>query len=77
LFFLMAVLAVGSCKPQKRVIKSPTHYDFSGVQTVKLDLKLKEISGLIWDPVRDEFLAHYDEAGKLFVLDKSTNDIPA
>jgi hypothetical protein len=73
LFFTVAVSVVGSCKPQKRVIKSPPHYNFSEVQEVKLDLKLREISGLVWDPVRDEFLAHYDEAGKLFVLDKATN----
>jgi hypothetical protein len=45
------------------------------VQTHKLDLKLMEISGLAWDRERDEFLAHYDEAGKLFILDKETKAI--
>jgi SdiA-regulated len=66
-------LASFSCKtPKARIIKSPPHYNFSQAQTIKLDLKLKEISGLAWDGEKDEFLAHYDESGKLFILDKST-----
>jgi SdiA-regulated len=66
-------LAFTSCKtPKARIIKSPPHYNFAEAQTIKLDLKLKEISGLAWDGDKDEFLAHYDESGKLFVLDKST-----
>lgn len=43
--------------------------------TIKLDLTLKEISGLAWDPTRNEFLAHNDESGKLFVLDKETKAV--
>lgn len=58
-----------------KIIKSPPHYNFSEVQTHKLDLKLKEISGLAWDRDRDEFLAHYDESGKLFLLDRETKAI--
>jgi SdiA-regulated len=66
-------LACFSCKtPKARVIKSPPHYNFSQAQTIKLDLKLKEISGIAWDGDKDEFLAHHDESGKLFILDKST-----
>ncbi len=62
-----------SCKtPKARIIKSPPNYNFSQAQPIKLDLRLKEISGLAWDGIKDEFLAHYDESGKLFVLDKST-----
>jgi uncharacterized protein YjiK len=75
LIFLATVISTACKQPKTRVIKSPPHYDFSKVQTVKLDLKLKEISGLAWDGERDEFLAHYDEAGKLYILDKSTNAI--
>lgn len=72
---VLLLLLLAGCKQKKRLIKSPSHYSFKEVKSIKLDLKLKEISGLTWDNKRDEFLAHYDEAGKLYVLDKSTNDI--
>jgi uncharacterized protein YjiK len=72
---LLAVLFIAGCKAKKKIIKSPPHYNFAEVQIHKLDLKLKEISGLAWDRERDEFLAHYDEAGKLFFLDKETKAI--
>lgn len=72
---LLLVLVNTACKQKKRFIKSPPHYNFSEVLTNKLDIRLKEISGLAWDSERDEFLAHYDEAGKLFRLDKETKDI--
>jgi uncharacterized protein YjiK len=77
LFAIVMIAAlISGCKGRKpKIIKSPSHYNFSEVQTIKLDLRLKEISGIAWDGDRDEFLAHYDEAGKLFVLDKSTNAI--
>ncbi|MFM2338575.1 MAG: hypothetical protein RL115_1768 [Bacteroidota bacterium] len=75
IFILLLVLSIG-CKAKKaRTIQSPPHYSFAEVQTIKLDLKLKEISGIAWDADKDEFLAHYDESGKLFVLDKSTLQI--
>lgn len=74
---LLAVLLFLGCKAKVRVIKSPPHYSFKEAQTTKLDIKLKEISGLVWDNKRDEFLAHYDEAGKIYILDKSTNAIVA
>lgn len=73
--FMAVILSAGGCRQKKRTIVSPPHYKFSEVQSVKLDLKLKEISGLAWDGDRDEFLAHYDEAGKLYILDKATNAI--
>jgi hypothetical protein len=76
-YTLVLILAVG-CKAKKaRVIKSPPNYSFAEAQTIKLDLKLKEISGIAWDADKDEFLAHYDESGKLFLLDKSTMQIKA
>lgn len=74
---LLLVMANMACKQKKRVIKSPQHYNFSEVFTNKLDIKLKEISGLVWDTDNNEFLAHYDEAGKLFILDKETKEIKA
>lgn len=74
ILLISALLATG-CKQHKRIIKSPPHYDFSQAQIIKLDLKLKEISGIEWDAERDEFLAHYDESGSLFILDKETKAI--
>lgn len=70
------LLTLSSCKSDKaRVIKSPPHYNFSEAQTINLQLTLQEISGLAWDGEKDEFYAHYDEMGKLFILDKSTLSI--
>jgi uncharacterized protein YjiK len=69
--------AVGCKRPKARIIKSPPHYNFSEVFTNKLDIKLKEISGLAWDTDNNEFLAHYDEKGSLFILDKETKEIKA
>ena len=72
---LVPALTMVACKNKKKIIKSPPHYNFAEVQTHKLDLKLKEISGLAWDRDRDEFLAQYDEKGSLFILDKETKAI--
>ncbi len=72
---VLACVLIMGCEQKKRIIKSPSHYKFSEAYTIKLDLKLKEISGLAWDASRDEFLAHYDESGSLFVLDKETKAI--
>lgn len=77
LIFMAALLSTGCKRPKVKVLKSPPHYDFSKVVTSKLDIKLKEISGLAWDNIKDEFVAHYDEAGKLFYLDKETKEIKA
>lgn len=58
-------------------MKSPPHYNFSTVYTDKLDLKLKEISGIAYDSKNNEFLTHNDEAGRLFTLDRETKMIKA
>jgi len=71
----LLILVLAGCKQKKRLITSPQHYSFKGVQTYKLDLSLKEISGLTWDREREEFLSHYDESGSLFVLDKASLQI--
>lgn len=71
---IVLVAAVG-CKQRLRVLKSPPHYNFSVVFTDKLDIKIKEISGIAWDNKNDEFLTHNDESGKLFFLDKETKII--
>ena len=70
---LLAVMVVqNSCKPKKLVYKSPPHYNFAEVFPDKLDLPLKEISGVVWDHIKDEFIAQNDEMGKIFYLDKDT-----
>ncbi|MEO7394313.1 MAG: SdiA-regulated domain-containing protein [Chitinophagaceae bacterium] len=60
------------CREKRRILKSPPHYNFADVFTDKLDLRLKEISGLAWDSKGNHFLAINDESGKIFFLDKET-----
>ena len=63
------------CKPKKFIYKSPPHYNFSKVLQDKLDLKIKEISGVVWDNHNDVFIAHNDEKGILYYLDRDTKGI--
>jgi len=74
-FVVGSLVSAVSCKQKTKVIKSPPHYSFKEAQETKIDLKLREISGLVWDKDREVFLAHYDESGNMFVLDKGTYDI--
>lgn len=68
-------ILMSGCKAKKLVYKSPPHYNFSEVFPDKLDLRLKEISGIVWDTAKNEFIAHNDEMGKIFYLDKDTKII--
>ncbi len=72
---LVLICTLIGCQQKKRLIKSPPHYNFAEVFTDKLDIKIKEISGLVWDTKNNEFLVHQDESGKLFILDKETKII--
>ena len=72
LFILMVSI---SCNQRVKVLKSPPHYNFSEVFIHKLDLKIKEISGVIWSKEYNQFIAHNDESGKLYFLDKETKAI--
>src|SRR5215204_932135 len=74
LFCVFFVLLI-SCKPKKFIYKSPPHYNFSQAFTSKLDLRIREISGIVWDTQKDEFIAHNDEKGIIFYLDKGNGDI--
>jgi uncharacterized protein YjiK len=74
LTFGLIITAMG-CRQKKRVLKSPPHYNFSDYGVFKLDLRLKEISGLAWDNKKEEFAAHNDESGKLFFLNKDDKSI--
>jgi len=42
---------------------------------IKLDIRIKEISGIVWDNHNDEFIAHNDEKGTIFYLDKNNGGI--
>ena len=76
-FYISSVVFVFivSCKPKKYIYKSPPHYNFSTVFRDKLDLKIKEISGIVWDNQNDEFIAHNDEKGIIYYLDRDTKGI--
>ena len=76
-FYIVCVLFILliSCKPKRFIYKSPPHYDFSKVLPLKLDLKIREISGIVWDNHKDQFIAHNDEKGILFYLDKNNAGI--
>ena len=65
---LLPVLVVSSCRPKIRKIKSPEHYNFSRLEEFKLDIAIREISGIAWDSKNDQFIAVNDEFGKLFFL---------
>src|SRR3982751_937520 len=71
---LLTVMCEG-CKPKPNLLKSPPHYNFSKVEIIKLDDKLREISGLAYDSKANLFLGINDELGTLFFLDKETKFI--
>jgi len=75
-FVLLLSIAVvlNSCKAKKFIYKSPPHYDFSKPFTDKLDLRIKEVSGIVWDHTNDEFITHNDEKGTIFYLDRDTKE---
>jgi uncharacterized protein YjiK len=72
----LPVLINMACRPKTVVLKSPPHYKFSAVLEDKLELeRLKEISGITWDPKNNVFLAITDESGKLFTIEKEHKTI--
>lgn len=69
---VFTLLLAFSCKPKVIKLQSPPNYDFSKPLIDKLDQRILEISGIVWDKKKDEFIAHNDEKGTLFFLDKDT-----
>lgn len=67
---VLFLLLLTGCKRKVKILKSPAHYNFSEAVITKLDLKLREISGLVYDSVNKVFYAVNDETGRLFILDK-------
>lgn len=77
-FYLLAGLLpviLISCEQKKTILSSPPHYNFQQVFTKQLNPELKEISGIVWENTRNQFIAHNDETGKLFYLDRDTKEI--
>jgi uncharacterized protein YjiK len=72
---LLFGLVLTGCKQKATVLKSPPHYDFSKPTVGKLDRKILEISGIVWDSKNNEFIAHNDETGTLFYLDRDRWEI--
>ncbi|MBK5271520.1 MAG: SdiA-regulated domain-containing protein [Bacteroidia bacterium] len=71
---LFMVLLAG-CHRKVEALKSPPHYDFSVQEISKLDIRLREISGISWETIGNRFLAINDEAGKLYVINKESKAI--
>ena len=69
---LLITVLVSSCRQKVRVLKSPPGFNFSAGLVHKLDKKLLEISGIVWDSKNDEFIVHNDEDGVIFFLEKET-----
>lgn len=69
------VILLSACRRKMIVLKSPPHYNFSNPEIMKLDNKLKEISGIAWDKKRDVFFAGQNNSDKLFVLERDTKHI--
>ncbi len=68
---LLLIITISGCRPRVRELKSPPHYNFSKVLTIKLsDPSLLEISGIAWDSKNNIFLAITDESDKLFIMDR-------
>src|SRR5688572_475751 len=74
-YFIISFVLLFGCKPKKFIYKSPPHYNFQKPYTDRLDLRIKEISGIVWDNHKDEFIAHNDEKGTIFYLDRDTKEI--
>jgi len=69
-FLIMSFGFLFSCKPKKFIYKSPPHYNFGQYVPFKLDIAIKEISGIVWDTEQNQFIAHNDEKGQIYFLDR-------
>ncbi|HEX6848521.1 MAG TPA: SdiA-regulated domain-containing protein [Chitinophagaceae bacterium] len=75
LVLCILIIFINGCKPKKYVYQSPPHYNFSKYVDFKLDIHLREISGIVWDNQADQFVAHNDERGQVYFLDRSAGAI--
>lgn len=66
-----------SCKHKMTILKSPPGYNFSIYDSKKLEMKLREISGLAWDKKRRQFIAEEDNTGQIYMLNEGTKSVTA
>jgi uncharacterized protein YjiK len=66
---------LSACRRKMVLLKSPPGFNFSVSEKVKLNLKLREISGIVWDKTRDQFIAEDDESDQVYMLDKDTKNV--
>ncbi len=74
---LLLMVVNAGCRHKTRILKSPPHYNFSTPLTDKLDVKLQEISGIVWDSKNNVFLVVDDGSNKLFFMEKESKLIIA
>ncbi len=72
---MILLVLLSACKRKVFMLKSPPGYNFSISEKTKLNLKLREISGIAWDKKRGLFIAQGDETGQFYTLDKETKNI--
>ncbi|MFI5133231.1 MAG: SdiA-regulated domain-containing protein [Chitinophagales bacterium] len=71
------IILLSACRQKMIILKSPPGYNFADVKIMKLDPKLKNISGIAWDKKRDVFFALEDNSDKLYLLERDTKNIMA
>ncbi|MGH2565167.1 MAG: SdiA-regulated domain-containing protein, partial [Ginsengibacter sp.] len=72
---LAVIILLSACRRKMVVLKSPPQYNFSSPEIMKLDNKLRDISGIAWDKKRDVFVAGLNNTDKLFILERDTKHI--
>jgi len=75
LFAGIVLIILFSCRRKPEVLKSPPGYDFSKAIKDPLELKLREVSGIAWDHIKNEFAVICDERGRVYFLDKESKAI--
>jgi uncharacterized protein YjiK len=72
---VICFVLITACFRKRLVLKSPPHYDFSAHELSRLDIRLREISGIAWETIKNRFLAINDESGKLFLINNEFKEI--
>lgn len=72
---LAVIILFPACRRKMVVLKSPPQYNFSTPEIMKLDNKLRDISGIAWDRKKDVFVAGLNNSDKLFILERDTKHI--
>lgn len=75
ILLIILLIFLANCRRKVTILQSPPGYNFSILEKTKLNLKLREISGITWDKKRNLFIAEEDEVGRIYTLDKETKNI--